>query len=90
MLTLIGREKDAKEVAKKWVSDYELDNGLREPTPEEKKAMEEEKERSYRELKAKLDILKYGEKKEEKEEDPDSELGKLKAALEKAKNMPVG
>lgn len=42
MLMLVGREKDAKNEAKDWISKYELSNGLREPTAEEKKALFDE------------------------------------------------
>lgn len=54
MLMLVGREKDAKDAAKEWISKYELSNKLREPTKEEKKAMDEELE----ELKKALEIAK--------------------------------
>lgn len=42
MLMLVGREKDAKNEAKDWIRKYELSNGLREPTTEEKKAIDDE------------------------------------------------
>lgn len=44
MLMLVGREKDAKNEAKDWISKYELSNGLREPTEEEKKVIDKELE----------------------------------------------
>lgn len=51
LLFMVGRTKDAKKFAEEWIASYEINNKLREPTKEEQKAIDKDKEEFYKKVK---------------------------------------
>lgn len=91
LLFMVGRTKDAKKFAEEWIASYEINNKLREPTEDEQKQIDKDREEFYKKAKEIFPNAKYMPKDNPRTHTPEEkkELDELKKALEKAKNKPV-